>query len=188
MAIQMRRGIYEKFLPKNMTPGEFAVVLSGDPNGKNGTGVYICFSPGSVKQLATMEDMGATVSTMIQARTGDIIAELTEAIDATEKSVKAAESQRETDEAKRRSDEQVRKSNEAQRKKTFDETVASAKRQVADTIASCTQKTDAAAEKALKAAEEANGAVDPNMKIYFTRRVDEAGNSRPVLVDMTMEG
>ena len=59
MAIQMRRGQASQFDPSKMLPGEFAVVLSGDATATDGRVVYMCFAAGSVKRLATFEDMVA---------------------------------------------------------------------------------------------------------------------------------
>ena len=57
MAIQNRRGIFSDFDPDKMIPGEWAVVLSGDPDSKDGTSVYMCFHAGGVKRMATYADM-----------------------------------------------------------------------------------------------------------------------------------
>lgn len=57
MAIQNRRGNYSDFDPEKMVPGEWATVLSGDPNASDGKSIYHCFSAGNVKRMATYEDM-----------------------------------------------------------------------------------------------------------------------------------
>ena len=57
MAIQNRRGIFSYVDPDKMIPGEWAVVLSGDPDSKDGTSVYMCFHAGGVKRMATYADM-----------------------------------------------------------------------------------------------------------------------------------
>lgn len=57
MAIQNRRGVYNNFTPSKMVPGEFAVVQSGDPNGKDGKAVYIAFGTGDARRLATADDI-----------------------------------------------------------------------------------------------------------------------------------
>lgn len=53
----MRRGLYEDFVPGKMRPGEWAVVLAHDPLVSDGKSVFICFSAGNVKRMATYEDM-----------------------------------------------------------------------------------------------------------------------------------
>ena len=52
MAIQNRRGAYTNFDPTKMLPGEYAIVLSGDPSDASGYAVYMCFASGVVKRLA----------------------------------------------------------------------------------------------------------------------------------------
>ena len=44
MAIQHRRGIYSRFDPSRLVAGEWAVVLSGDPDAKDGKAAYGCFA------------------------------------------------------------------------------------------------------------------------------------------------
>lgn len=72
MAIQVRRGDFANFSPSKLLPGEWAVVLSGDPNATDGKGVYVCFQAGVVKQMATMEDMVDAVTQSITAAKDDI--------------------------------------------------------------------------------------------------------------------
>lgn len=62
MAIQNRRGAYADFDPTKMVAGEFAVVQTGDPNADDGKAVYMAFSAGSVKRLATYEDMQQSIA------------------------------------------------------------------------------------------------------------------------------
>lgn len=57
MAIQHRRGIYSRFDPTRLVAGEWAVVLSGDPLADDGMAAYVCFAAGTVKRVATYEDM-----------------------------------------------------------------------------------------------------------------------------------
>lgn len=57
MAIQHRRGNYSNFDAQKMKPGEFAVVQSNDPIASDGEAVYIAFQPGTVKRLATHDEM-----------------------------------------------------------------------------------------------------------------------------------
>jgi len=76
MAIQNRRGIYGKFDPSKMLPGEWAVVLSGDPNVSDGKAVYICFSAGDVKQIATVQDMMEIINREITDKKPDLIEDI----------------------------------------------------------------------------------------------------------------
>ena len=62
MAIQYRRGEYADFDPTKLKPGEAALVLSGDPASLDGKSVYFCFNAGSVKRMATYDDMLNNIS------------------------------------------------------------------------------------------------------------------------------
>lgn len=57
MAIQNRRGAFADFDPTKMVAGEFAVVQTGDPNAEDGKAIYMAFTPGNVKRLATDSDL-----------------------------------------------------------------------------------------------------------------------------------
>lgn len=70
MAIKNRRGPYNKFDPTKLLPGEWAVVLSGDPNASDGLACYMCFGAGVVKRMATYEDMVDN----IMASSGEVVA------------------------------------------------------------------------------------------------------------------
>ena len=72
MAIQNRRGAYVDFKPNKMVSGEWAIVLSGDPNAVSGQSVYIAFNNSQVKRMATYEDMVENIN----IATADIQAEL----------------------------------------------------------------------------------------------------------------
>lgn len=78
MAIQVRRGNYADFDPDKMLPGEWACVLESDPVVEDGRSVFICFSAGNVKRMATYEDMVAQFGAM----TDDIINQLTSEVNA----------------------------------------------------------------------------------------------------------
>ena len=70
MAIKNRRGPYNKFDPTKLLPGEWAVVLTGDPNASDGLACYMCFGAGVVKRMATYEDMVDNIA----ASSGEVIA------------------------------------------------------------------------------------------------------------------
>lgn len=78
MAICVRRGNYADFHPDKLNAGEWAVVLAQDPHCRDGKAVYICFSAGNTKRMATYEDM----IEQFGAITDDIVRELTEGINA----------------------------------------------------------------------------------------------------------
>ena len=94
MAIQSRKGQYDKFDPEKLLPGEWAVVTQGDPNSGDGLSVYMCFKAGTVKRMATYEDM---VENINQA-SGDAIAKqiqaaISAAITACKNATQAAQTQ-----------------------------------------------------------------------------------------------
>lgn len=100
MAIQSRRGAYGDFDPDKMLPGEWASVLKDDPKAQDGKAVYMCFSAGDVKRMATYEDM----KNNIQEATAEIIEqakeEVTEDTKAAKESAAQAESSAKTAEEK----------------------------------------------------------------------------------------
>lgn len=64
MAIQMRRGQSVDFDPSKMLPGEWAVSIDNESQKQM---VYICFAPGVVKRMATLEDFsGGSGSTNVE--------------------------------------------------------------------------------------------------------------------------
>lgn len=111
MAIQHRRGVYNDFDPSRLLPGEWAVVLSNAPGATNGSAAYICFSPGKVKRVATVEDM----ATIIANAEPEAAAVITAAADAAEKTRTAAEALRVSAEKARAQAESGRASSEAAR-------------------------------------------------------------------------
>lgn len=92
MATQNRRGVFKYFDPDKMLPGELAVVMEGDPNAEEGESVYMCFKAGSVKRMATYEDMIENIKKALadaqKALTGDMLA----AADKANLAAKSAES------------------------------------------------------------------------------------------------
>ena len=99
MAIQVRRGPYSQFDPTRLLPGEIACVTSGDPGSADGRAVYMCFASGTVKRMATTNDMAEYLADMtedtIQALTASInsaIAAANEAAGTANSKATAAES------------------------------------------------------------------------------------------------
>lgn len=81
MAIQVRRGPYDKFDPHKMLPGEWAVSI--DNNTKKQV-VWMCFAAGVVKRMGTYEDFKEQISEIA----GDIIAQYTGEFDEIEQTIK----------------------------------------------------------------------------------------------------
>ncbi|MCI6467442.1 MAG: hypothetical protein MSA90_18510 [Faecalicatena sp.] len=76
MAIQNRRGPFQKLDTSKLLPGEWAIVLQDDPCCKDGKAAYLCFKAGDTKRISTYEDMVES----IENATEDIQAVLTAAI------------------------------------------------------------------------------------------------------------
>ena len=64
MAIQMRRGLLADFDASKMLPGEFAVTIDEVAENQK---VFICFSAGTFKTLATREDFEQDLANIQQA-------------------------------------------------------------------------------------------------------------------------
>ena len=92
MAIQSRRGAYGDFDPDKMLPGEWASVLKDDPKAQDGKAVYMCFSAGDVKRMATYEDM----KNNIQEATAEIIEQAKEEVTKDTKAAKESAAQAES--------------------------------------------------------------------------------------------
>lgn len=76
MAIIVRKGEYSDFDPSKLKSGEWAAVIEDDPDSKDGKAIYMCFSAGNVKRMATYEDMKDNMENL----TDDMLEFLTENI------------------------------------------------------------------------------------------------------------
>lgn len=95
MAIQNRRGTYNNFDPQRLVPGEWAVVLSGDPNSSRGRAVYMAFEAGDVERMATYEDMEENVESAVtdiqEQFTSELTAKISAANTATQNAISATQ-------------------------------------------------------------------------------------------------
>lgn len=64
MAIQMRRGAYAEFDPLKMKAGEWAVSTDSDTKKQQ---IWMCFAPGIVKRMGTVEDFNTEIQRLIQS-------------------------------------------------------------------------------------------------------------------------
>lgn len=64
MAIQMRRGAYAEFDPSKMKAGEWAVSTDYDTKKQQ---IWMCFAPGIVKRMGTVEDFDVEIQRLIQS-------------------------------------------------------------------------------------------------------------------------
>lgn len=90
MAVQCRHGKYADFKPEKLVTAEWATVTDGDPNAKDGKGVYHCFAPGSVKRMATYEDMKENVDNATKDIQGSFTESVTKATAAANSAATAA--------------------------------------------------------------------------------------------------
>lgn len=115
MAIQMRRGVYSKFDPNRMVAGEWAIVLSGAQDAANGQAAYVCFAPGQVKRVATVEDMATIIANAEPEVAKSITDAATKFVTDTNEAIKLAESKRAAAESARVSAESSRVDAESKR-------------------------------------------------------------------------
>lgn len=90
MAIQLRRGIFDRFDPTKLLPGEVAVVTSGDPDTVDGRSVYLCFSAGTTKRLATWEDMAGDLANAFEELEAEFSSDMATATTAANSAATAA--------------------------------------------------------------------------------------------------
>ena len=152
MAITMRHGPYNKFDPQKLRTGELAAVTEGDPHASDGKAIYLCFSPGDVKRMATYEDMvdqideagGEAIDNHIEEKVGA-------ALKACENATKAAQ------DAKTNADKAVSGAN----------TAASSASTAAETASE-------AAETASKAAEDCRNLIDEKHVAEIKKAVQQS--------------
>lgn len=69
MAIQMRQGAYADFDPSKMRAGEWAVSTDSDTLKQQ---IWMCFAPGVVKRIGTIEDFDVEIKILFQSYMDDI--------------------------------------------------------------------------------------------------------------------
>lgn len=57
VTFQMRRGDYDDFEKDELSSGEPAAVLRGDPDVPSGKAFYVCFQAGDVRRMVSIEDL-----------------------------------------------------------------------------------------------------------------------------------
>lgn len=85
MAIQMRRGAYAQFDPSKMKAGEWAVSTDSDTKKQQ---IWMCFAPGIVKRMGTVEDFNIEIQRLIQ----DYLDSIAESVEKAQESAKLATS------------------------------------------------------------------------------------------------
>lgn len=76
MAIQMRRGAYSEFDPLKMKAGEWAVSTDSDTKKQQ---IWMCFAPGIVKRMGTVEDFDVEIQRLIRSYLDDIAQSVSQA-------------------------------------------------------------------------------------------------------------
>lgn len=76
MAIQMRRGAYAEFDPLKMKAGEWAVSTDSDTKKQQ---IWMCFAPGIVKRMGTVEDFDVEIQRLIRSYLDDIAQSVSQA-------------------------------------------------------------------------------------------------------------
>lgn len=155
MAIQMRRGDYNKFAPSKLLPAEWAIVQQNDPNSADGESVYIAFTSGNVKRMAMYEDMVQNVINAVEEGQADIIKALTDACNAATSAANSATSAANT--ATTAADTATTKANNAASSAT---SAASSATSAASSANSAATKANTAATNADKATTAADTAAD----------------------------
>lgn len=98
MAITMRKGAYADFDPSKMRAGEWAVSTDTDSNKQQ---VWMCFSPGVVKRMGTVEDFDTEIQILIRQYLDGMAESVKKAQESAELAAsKAQESSDSADEAK----------------------------------------------------------------------------------------
>lgn len=83
MAIQMRRGAYAEFDPLKMKAGEWAVSTDSDTKKQQ---IWMCFAPGIVKRMGTVEDFDVEIQRLIQ----DYLDSIAQSVSQAQKSAQTA--------------------------------------------------------------------------------------------------
>lgn len=147
MAIQMRRGAYAEFDPSKMKAGEWAVSTDSDMKKQQ---IWMCFAPGIVKRMGTVEDFNVEIQRLIQSYL-DGMAE------SVEKAQKSAQTATEKADSASNSASQAQKSAQTASQKADEVAQASGK---IDTAVSQANAATKAANEAAQRAEQQAGLVE----------------------------
>ena len=179
MAIQHRRGIYNRFDPTRLVAGEWAIVVSGDTSASDGMAAYICFAAGVVKRVATYEDMAENIANANQELIDELVEQLTGQVSiATIRANTAAqtcedgEEIRVANEATRVSNESARTSAENIRIANENQRIANERDRVsAETLRASAEQSRASAETQRASAEQSRASAESTRVANETTRV-----------------
>lgn len=144
MAIQMRQGAYADFNPAKMRAGEWAVSTDNDTKKQV---IWMCFKPGVVKQMGTVEDFDIQIQMLIQEYLDDIASSVSKA----QNSANTA-----TSKANEASNSAKSAQNSANAAKTYSDNVAQMSGKIDTAVSQANAATTKANEAAQKAEQQAN--------------------------------
>lgn len=156
MAIQMRRGAYAQFDPSKMKAGEWAVSTDSDTKKQQ---IWMCFAPGIVKRMGTVEDFDIEIQRLIQSYLDGMAESVSQAQKsaqtATEKANSASNS---ASQAQKSASTAVEKANSASGSATQAAKSAQTATQKAAEVAQISEEINTAVSQASSAAKAANEA------------------------------
>ena len=163
MAIQMRRGAYAQFDPSKMKAGEWAVSTDSDTKKQQ---IWMCFAPGIVKRMGTVEDFDVEVQRLFRSYLENI-----------EQSVSQAQKSAQT---------ATEKANSASNSASQAQKSAQTASQKADEVAQASEKIDTAVSKANTATKAANEAAQRAEQ--QAGLVEQKANGRGITFSVTSAG
>lgn len=170
MAITMRKGAYADFDPSKMKAGEWAVSTDTDSNKQQ---VWMCFSPGVVKRMGTVEDFDMEIQILIRQYLDSIAESVEKAQESAELATsKAQESADSADKAKASEDKAKEYEESAHSTITVINEAAEATRLNKEAAAQAEANAKASENQALSyknsasASEQASKASETNAKTY----------------------
>ncbi len=163
MAIQMRQGAYADFDPSKMRAGEWAVSTDSDTKKQQ---IWMCFSPGVVKRMGTVEDFDTEIQILIQ----DYLDGMDEAVSKADTAAQTA-----TDKATAASNSATQAANSATSAKSY-----------SDNVKTYSDKIDTAVSKADTATTNANNAADEARQ--QASLVEQKANGKGITFSVTSAG
>ena len=184
MAIQMRRGAYAQFDPSKMKAGEWAVSTDSDTKKQQ---IWMCFAPGIVKRMGTVEDFDVEIQRLIRSYLDDIAQSVSQAQKsaqtATEKATSASDS---ASQAQKSAQTATEKATSASDSASQAQKSAQSASQKANEVAQVSGKIDTAvsqANAATKAANEAAQRAEQQAGL-----VEQKANGRGITFSVTSTG
>ena len=163
MAITMRKGAYADFDPSKMKAGEWAVSTDTDSNKQQ---VWMCFSPGVVKRMGTVEDFDMEIQILIR----QYLDSMAESVSQAQKSAQTA----------------TEKANSASNSASQAQKSAQTATEKADEVAQASGKIDTAVSRANAATKAANEAAQKAEQ--QAGLIEQKANGRGITFSVTSAG